>query len=92
MARQLSLTLKAKSGTINRFYAFVEGKRVIAEDGTKEGSWKGEVSENDAPIKVRVWGIASADFTLKIDLPGTANDQELTFSLRGGYFECELSI
>jgi len=89
--RTLELTLEGKTGSFQRFYAFVDGKRVIAEDGNMKGTWKGDVGEK-ATIKIRVMGIADASFQLTIDLPGTANDQKLTFSLTGGYYECEISI
>ena len=89
--RKLTVTLEAKSGAIQRFYVFVDGKRVIARKGNKKRSWKGEVGEQ-VRISLRVVGIADATFELKIDLPGTTNDLTASYSLDGGYYECEHNI
>jgi hypothetical protein len=89
--RSLTLTLSRNEGTINRFYAFLDGKRVIASDGKSDATYNGEVME-PVVLKVRVWGIDDAEYTLGIDLPGTADDQELTLQLSEGYHELELSL
>jgi len=91
-SKQITLSLKPKSGAINMFYAFVNGKKVIAADGTKKRDWEGAIPTGETKIKVRVLGIDNAQYTFSIDLPGTADDQNMTFSLEGGYHEFELSI
>jgi len=35
MKRKFSLTLETEAGTINMFYAFLNGNRIIADDGTE---------------------------------------------------------
>ena len=92
MARQLTLKLAPVQGTIERFYAFVECKKRIAGDGDAERSWSGEIGDDESTIKVRVFGVGSAQYKLTLDLPGTAEDQSLTLSLDHGYGELELTI
>ena len=89
--RSLTLTLSPKEGAINRFYAFLDGKKVIAADGTSAATYTGDISDPTS-LKVRVFGIDDAQYTLAIDLPGTADDQELTLTLTEGYHELELSL
>jgi hypothetical protein len=90
--RTLTIDMKPEAGTINRFYAFLDGVRVIHADGTAAAHYQDEVATTPVRLKVRVWGIADARYSLGIDLPGTANDQKLTLSLSGGYHELELHI
>lgn len=92
MKREFTLILEPISGTINMFYAFLNGKRIIAEDGTKKREWQGEIESGEVSLKVRVTGIGSSSYKVTIDLPGTAYDQKLTFQLNGGYHEFELCI
>ena len=92
MKRELTLTLEPNAGTINMFYAFINGKRVIAAEGTKKREWKGVIENDEVRIKVRVIGIDSSKYKMTIDLPGTAEDQKLTFQLNGGYHEFEIYI
>ena len=92
MKREFTLILEPSSGTINMFYAFLNGKRIIADDGTKKRQWQGEIESEEVRLKVRVTGIGSSSYKVTIDLPGTANDQKLTFQLNGGYHEFELCI
>ncbi len=92
MARQLTIKLEPTAGTIERFYAFVECKKRIADDGTSLRSWSGEIADDESTIKLRVFGIGSAKYKLTIDLPGTVADQSLELSLSGGYGELELTI
>ena len=92
MKRKLKLELEPEAGAINMFYAFVNGKKVIAAEGTKKRNWTGDIKADEVRIKVRVTGIDDAEYTVSIDLPGTANDQELTFQLSGGYHEFEMYI
>jgi HSP20 family molecular chaperone IbpA len=89
--RELAISVEAVSGTINRFYAFVNDQKVIAEDGQDGGQWTGPVDDR-AEIKVRVFGAGKAKYKLTIDLPGTADDQELELTLTGGYHELELVV
>jgi hypothetical protein len=84
------------SGTCNSFYAFVtsggEEKRWIADDGNQKRSKSGRVKDSQVKIKTRVWGIDSAKYKLSIDLPGTADDQSIEFTLTDGYHETEIHI
>ena len=90
-SRTLKLSLNPVDGTINRFYAFLDGKRVIAADGKKGGSYNVRVAQR-AHLQVRVWGIDDATYELSIDLPGTADDQDLKLSLFEGYHELDLQL
>lgn len=92
MARRLTISLEAVSGTIERFYAFVGCTKRIVADGTDKPSWTGDVADDPVKIRVRVFGIGTAKYRLKIDLPGVANDQKLELALDQGYGELELSI
>ena len=89
--RSLKLSLSAVAGTINRFYAFLDGKRIVAADGNTGGSYKGQIGQR-AQLQVRVWGIDDATYELSIDLPGTADDQDLKLSLSEGYHELDLQL
>jgi hypothetical protein len=90
--RSLTLTLEPVSGSLTLFYAFVDGVKVIQSDGTKKRTWKGEIPDKQVKIKIRVTGINNAAFKVGIDLPGTANNQSLTFQLQGGYYETDISL
>ena len=90
--RKLTLTLEPASGSITLFYAFVNKKKVIADEGTETCTWTGEIEDTETHIKIRVIGIDDAEYKLGIDLPGTANDQELTFQLNKGYHETEITL
>jgi hypothetical protein len=79
------------SGSITKFYAFLDGVRVIDADGNQTAHYQGQVSAS-VKLKVRVFGIADARYNLGIDLPGTADDQSLTLALTGGYHELELHV
>lgn len=92
MARTLTIKLEPTQGTIERFYAFVECKKRIADDGTAARSWSGQINDDESTIKVRVFGIGTAKYKLTLDLPGTATDQSLELSLDRGYGELELTI
>ena len=90
--RTFTLSLEPIAGGITFFYAFVNGKKVIQEDGSKKRVWKGKIPDSQVKVKVRVIGIDEAKYRLGIDLPGTAEDQSLTFSLEGGYHEYEMLL
>ena len=92
MEREFKLSLEPAGGAINLFYAFVNGKRIITDEGTKKREWKGIIKGEEVKLKVRVTGIGNAKYKVTIDLPGTADDQKLTFELEGGYHEFELYI
>ncbi len=92
MARHLTIKMEPVQGTIERFYAFVGPLKRIADDGTRERSWCGDVPDEELRLKVRVFGIGAAKYRLSIDLPGTVDDQDLVLSLRDGYGELELRI
>lgn len=89
--RHLKLELKPKAGGLLKFYAFLNGHLVIVADGDG-GKYEDDVPVAELRLKVRVFGMADAQYTLGIDLPGTANDQSLTFQLTKGYHELELRI
>lgn len=90
--RRLTIRMLTVSGAVNRFYAFLDGDRVIAADGTATPEYSQDVSQSPVRLKVRVFGIDDAEYLLAIDLPGTAADQELTLSLFEGYHELELTL
>jgi hypothetical protein len=90
--RILTLKLEQVAGTINMFYAFINGKRVIADQGINPAEWTDTIPEGEVKLKVRVSGIDTASYKVTIDLPGTADDQEITFELEGGYHEFEMRI
>ncbi len=92
MNRKLTIKLSRDAGIINMFYAFLNGKRIIASEGTEIGTWTGQIEDGEVRLKVRVTGIDSASYIVSIDLPGTANDQELTFQLNGGYHEFAICL
>ena len=90
--RDFTLTLEPVSGGLTFFYAFVNGVKVIQADGTRKRTWKGKIPDAQVRVKVRVVGIGNASFKLGIDLPGTADDQNLTLKLQGGYYEAEITL
>lgn len=90
--RVLTVVLEPLTGTINRIYVFVNGKRVIDADGTSPQQWTGKVPDSEIRIKFRVTGIDAAQYKVKIDLPGNMHDQEIVFTLDGGYHEWEIRI
>ncbi len=58
----------------------------------KKRTWAGKIPNSQVRIKSRVVGIDDATFKFGIDLPGTADDQGLTFKLQGGYYETEITL
>ncbi len=90
--RNFTLTLEPVIGGLTMFYAFINGVIVIQSDGTKKRTWSGKIPDAQVRIKIRVVGIDNASFRLGIDLPGTADDQSLTLTLRGGYYETEITL
>ncbi len=88
----LTVSLEPLTGSITRFYAFVNNEKKIAADGDKKREWTGRVTDGTVKIKIRVIGIGDAEYNLGLDLPGTANDQSITLKLEGGYHETEISI
>lgn len=90
--RDLQITLERDSGSITYFYAFLNDIRVLQSPGTKKATWKGKIPGSQIRIKVRVVGIDQASFKFGIDLPGVADDQSLTLSLQGGYYETEITL
>jgi hypothetical protein len=91
MARRLTIRLETLSGTVERFYAFVDCKKRIAADGIAATSWTGEVPD-EAFVKVRVFGVGRAKYRFTVDLPGTADDQWLELWTDQGYGELEMKI
>jgi len=92
MARKLTVRLRALSGTIERFYAFVDCKKRIVADGIGDATWSGEVTDDEVNVRVRVFGVGRAKYRLGIDLPGTADDQSIELWTDQGYGELELKI
>lgn len=90
--RPLTISLETVAGNISMFYAFINGVKVIQGDGTKKRSWSGNIPTSQITLKIRVVGIGSAQYKLGIDLPGTADDQNLTLTLQGGYHEIEITL
>jgi hypothetical protein len=92
MARKLTIRLRALSGTIERFYAFVDCKKRIVADGIGDATWSGEVTDDEVNVRVRVFAVGRAKYRLGIDLPGTADDQNIELWTDQGYGEVELKI
>jgi hypothetical protein len=90
--RDLTLVLERLTGEIIRFYVFVNGERIIDAPGTSSKQWTGEIPAGEVRIKFRVTGIDAAQYKVKIDLPGNIHDQEIVFTLDGGYHEWEMRI
>jgi hypothetical protein len=90
--RFLTLDLIPLTGEIIRFYVFVNGERVIDAPGTSAQQWSGEIPAGEIRIKFRVTGIDAAQYKVKIDLPVNIHDQEIVFTLDGGYHEWEMRI
>ncbi len=90
--KSFKIVLEPIKGMINYFYAFVNGKKVIAGEGNKTWEWTGKLPEGELRIKVRAWGLGEAQYAFHIDLPGNLNDQILTFTLEGGYHEFEIRL
>ncbi|MGD2092527.1 MAG: hypothetical protein PVH61_40550 [Candidatus Aminicenantes bacterium] len=90
--RNFTVALEPFKGTIDLFYLFVNGIKVIAADGKNKCEWSGKIPEGEIRLKVRVVGIDRAQYILTVDLPGTANDQKITFTLEGGYHEFEIRL
>jgi hypothetical protein len=84
--------METVSGTVERFYAFVDCAKRIVADGTEKPSWTGDVPDHEVKIKLRVFGIGTATYKFSLDLPGTAEDQNLELKLDRGYGELELTI
>lgn len=91
--RNLTLEIEGTTGTFNIFHAWLNGYSVIQTNGTK-GTWEGTIPSKETKVTLEVvaYGTGTSSYTVKIDLPGTADDQNLTFSLRGGYHEFKLEF
>lgn len=92
MARRLTLKLEALSGTVERFYAFVDHKKRIIADGVGPAVWSGDVDDEEVSLRVRVFAVGRAKYRLRVDLPGTADDQLLELWTDRGYGELEMRI
>ena len=92
MARRLSIRLTPLSGTVERFYAFVDCKKRIVADGLGEARWSGDVDDDEITLRVRVFAVGRAKYRLSVDLPGVADDQNLELWTDDGYGEVELKI
>lgn len=71
----LKIKLETLEGTIDKFFVFVNGKKVIQASGTKKPTHTAEklpVGLNI--IIVRVFGPGKARYNVNIDLPGSASD------------------
>ncbi len=90
--RALTVSMKTLAGSITMFYAFIDGRRIIAGPGTEDQEWSGNVPDGPVRLAIRVVGIGSARFELGIDLPGTAQDQALELSLTRGYYEASFAL
>jgi hypothetical protein len=86
--RDLTITIKRVSGTLTRVLAWANGYPIIVTDGG-DGKWKGKIPSGKVKLETAVWGQGKAKYAVVIDLPGTANDQELQLSLSNGYHDGE---
>lgn len=90
--KEITVSLEPVTGSLTLFYAFVNGVKVIQEDGTKKRTWPGKIPDAQVRIKIRVVGIENASFKFGVDIPGTAEEQSLTLKLRDGYYEAEFIL
>lgn len=90
--RTFTISLESIAGTIHLFYAFINGIRIIADDASQKRTWSGVIPDSEIRVKIRVLGIGNARFKMEIDLPGTAEDQSITFNLTNGYYETEIHL
>lgn len=92
MARKLTVEMKVKSGAIDRFYLWVDGKRRVAADASAPRVWSGKVADEGTRVTAMAVGRGKAKFALAIDLPGTLHDQQLELVLDQGVrvFKCSL--
>jgi hypothetical protein len=81
VSRTFEITLEPKVGQILDFSAIVGGVERISGDGSTKRSWSGEIA--DAKVKVTVWttGVPGSQFVLTVDLPGTASDFAVKYTL-----------
>jgi hypothetical protein len=89
---RIQIALKPVAGSINYFYAFVNGAKLIADDGTAERTWKGDVPGGETRIKVRVTGMGDARYEFSLSLPDAHEHHTAVHSLEDGYDEFELRI
>ncbi|WP_343662307.1 hypothetical protein [Chryseobacterium mucoviscidosis] len=90
--RTFTISLEPIAGTINLFYAFINGIRVIADDASQKRTWSGVIPDSEIRLKIRVSGMGNARFRMEIDLPGTADDQSVIFNLTNGYYETKIYL
>ncbi len=89
---KIQIALKPLAGSVNYFYAFVNGAKVIADDGTAERTWKGDAAGAETRIKVRVTGIGDARYEFSLSLPDRREHHTAVHSLEDGYDEFELRV
>lgn len=90
--KNIALCIEPISGSLTMFYAFINGTKVIQADGTQKRLWSGKVPDAQIRVKIRVVGIDNASFQLGINLPDSADNQNFTHHLQGGYYEKEIIL
>lgn len=88
--RALQIKIEPVAGTLNQLIVWLNGTPVIRTNG-KAGEWNGTLGDR-VTLEVAAWGQGSAKYRLTIDLPGTADDQKLEFTLTAGYHDAQLQI
>ena len=88
---EVRVSIKPVSGTVERMYLFVDGKKRIAGAGSSARDWKGFITLGDTKLRVRVFGSPRARAELRVEVAGTpANVYPL--AIRNGYGEFEFSL
>jgi hypothetical protein len=91
VSRTLKVTVEAESGSIDRFYVFVDGRKRIAQSGERARSWEGSVGEEPARIRLRVTGRGAARYSLTLQATGAETLRRI-YTLEEGYHEAELAF
>ncbi|MEP1095956.1 MAG: hypothetical protein ABJG78_12645 [Cyclobacteriaceae bacterium] len=92
MPRKLTLTLEPSGGTHNFFLAKINDFPIIKESGNKKRSWSGDIPDHGVKIYVSSMGMGNAQYKVSIDLPGTTDDHNGTYTLDGGFHEITIII
>ncbi len=87
MARKLKLTIEPISGAHNYFVIKINDK-IIKHGPAKKMTKTQNISDNKTSIYVSSLGIGTGPkYKVTMDLEGTTDDHETTYSLNKGYHE-----
>lgn len=90
--RKATITLDPKSGTINQFYAYVDGVAVIGDSGKQKRIWSGPVGDSNVLFKIQAYGIHGSTYTCEIKCSGSSGVPQHLRTLDGGKNEFEKSL